>query len=59
MIQIEKLKEFCATHEHLLVYGAGQYSWTVLPFLETRGYVPEAVLISSKPGAIPKIFVII
>ncbi len=50
MIQIEKLKEFCAAHEHLLVYGAGQFSWTVLPFLSTRGYVPEAILVSGKPA---------
>ena len=46
MIQIEKLKEFCAAHEHLLMYGAGQYAWTVFPFLAKRGFPPEACIIS-------------
>ena len=49
MIQVEKLKEFCAAHEHLLMYGAGQFSWAVVPFLATRGYAPEACIISGKP----------
>ena len=51
MIQIEKLKEFCEAHEHLLMYGAGQFAWTVFPFLGTRGIVPEAVLVSGQPAA--------
>lgn len=50
MIQVEKLKEFCAAHEHLLVYGAGEFTWTVLPFLASRGYTPEAIVISGKPA---------
>ena len=49
-MQIADFHVFCAGHEHLLIYGAGQFAGVVLPYLQKHGYNPEACVVSGNPG---------
>lgn len=50
MLRFDELLIFASKQTHLLIYGAGTYTWTTIPYLLSHGIRPEACLVSGDPA---------